>query len=146
MVDLFLLPSILEICGNYRLSKAIGGVLIAAGVSMTELTACILSFQRHGVKMTEFGLALVIGGLAYSVSMIPVFAYVLNFGVVNPRPRSSEPSENVSRFQKAFNRDICLSFLSLAFYQVQLKEGSIDLLALCAQLAIFVFYCVAVYV
>lgn len=48
---------------------------------MTELTAALLSFQRHGVKMTEFGLALIIGGLAFSISFIPVLAYVMNYGI-----------------------------------------------------------------
>jgi Ca2+/Na+ antiporter len=86
MCDLFLLPAILKICKKYNLSKAIGGVLIAAGVSTTELTATMLSFQRHGVKMIEYGLALVFGGLAFSVLMIPVVAYLVNFGITKPRP------------------------------------------------------------
>ena len=85
MADKFLLPSMLKICERYKLSKPIGGVLIAVGVSMPELTATMLSFQRHGVKMTEFGLALVIGGLAFGISMVPVVAYVLNFGCKNKR-------------------------------------------------------------
>jgi Ca2+/Na+ antiporter len=86
MADKFLLPSMLNICKKYSLSKPIGGVLIAVGVSIPELTATMLSFQRHGVKMTEFGLALVIGGLAFATSMIPVVAYLLNFGLKVKRP------------------------------------------------------------
>ena len=86
MVDKFLQPAILTICDKYKLSKSIGGVLIAVGVSMTELTAALLSFQRHGVKMTEFGMALIIGGLAFSASLIPVLGYLMNFGYSQPRP------------------------------------------------------------
>ena len=86
MADKFLLPAMLNICSKYNLSKSIGGVLIAVGVSVPELTATMLSFQRHGVKMTEFGLALVIGGLAFAASMIPVVAYILNFGLRVKRP------------------------------------------------------------
>lgn len=86
MADKFLLPSMIKICKEYNLSKPIGGVLIAIGVSMPELTATMLSFQRHGVKMTEFGLALVIGGLAFAVCMIPVVAYLINFGLCFARP------------------------------------------------------------
>lgn len=44
MADKFLLPSMLKICKDYKLSKPIGGVLIAIGVSMPELTATMLSF------------------------------------------------------------------------------------------------------
>ena len=36
--------------------------------------------------MTEFGLALVIGGLAFAASMIPVVEYTLNFGCRKKRP------------------------------------------------------------
>ena len=44
MADKFLLPSMIKICNEYNLSKPIGGVLIAVGVSMPELTATMLSF------------------------------------------------------------------------------------------------------
>ena len=86
MADKFLLPAMISLCDKFKLSKSIGGVFIAAGISLTELTATLLAFHRHGVKMTEFGLALVIGGLAFSVSMIPVVAYVMNFGCRKKRP------------------------------------------------------------
>lgn len=45
MADKFLLPAINNICLYHGYSKAIGGVLIAAGVSITELTATILAFR-----------------------------------------------------------------------------------------------------
>jgi len=86
MADKFLMPSMLNICKKYNLSKPIGGVLIAIGISVPELTATMLSFKHHGVKITEFGFALVIGGLAFSTSMLPVVAYLLNFGVKEKRP------------------------------------------------------------
>ena len=86
IADKFLLPSMFNICNKYTLSKPIGGVLIAVGSSISELSATMLSFQRHGVKMTEFGLALVIGGLAFSASMVPVIGYLLNFGFKTKRP------------------------------------------------------------
>lgn len=93
MVDKFLQPAMLNICTTYKLSKSIGGVLVAVGVSVTELTAALLSFQRHGVKMTEFGLALIFGGLAFSASFIPVIAYLINFGIKEPRPEKSKSIE-----------------------------------------------------
>ena len=73
----------IKICSEYKLSKSIGGVLIAVGCSMPELAAAMLSFRHHGVKMTEFALALVFGGVAFATSMIPVVAYILNFGILN---------------------------------------------------------------
>lgn len=44
MAEKFLLPSIIRICKDYGLSKPIGGVLIAVGVAMPELTATMISF------------------------------------------------------------------------------------------------------
>lgn len=45
MAEKFLLPAMINICDRYGHSKAIGGVFIAIGVSVTELTATILSFN-----------------------------------------------------------------------------------------------------
>ena len=149
MADKFLLPAIIKICSNYKLSKSIGGVLIAVGISMTELTAALLSFQRHGVKMTEFGLALVIGGLAYSTTMIPVFAYLMNFGLLNKRPHETQSPENdfiTMRFKHCFIRDVTLSMCSLCLFFISLESGSIRIIDLILQLTLFVVYCVAVYI
>jgi len=44
MADKFLLPSMIQICKENNLSKPIGGILIAIGVSMPELTATMISF------------------------------------------------------------------------------------------------------
>ena len=81
-----MMPSLQSISERYHLSKDITGIMVAIGSSVPELTTTILSFMRHGVKMTEFGLALVIGGLAFAASMIPVVAYLLNFGLRVKRP------------------------------------------------------------
>lgn len=86
MADKFLMPCMQKICKNYELSPSIGGVLIAVGVSMPELTATMVSFQSHGVKMTEFGLALVMGGAVFADLCIPAVAYAMNFGCRKKRP------------------------------------------------------------
>jgi hypothetical protein len=36
--------------------------------------------------MTEFGLALVVGGLVFGDLMIPAVAYFMNYGVMQKRP------------------------------------------------------------
>jgi hypothetical protein len=46
--------------------------------------------------MTEFGLALVVGGLVFGDMMIPVVAYLLNFGVMQKRP---EPDRNCPKYR-----------------------------------------------
>lgn len=103
--------------------------MIAVGVSMTELTAALLSFQNHGSKMTEFALAMIIGGLAFSASLVPVIAYVLNFGVSKPRPPPSQSPEhrfNNRRFKWCFVRDIVLCLVSLSLYFVSFEFGTAD--------------------
>ena len=44
MAEKFLLPSMIKICDDYYISKPVGGVLIAVGMSMPELTATMMSF------------------------------------------------------------------------------------------------------
>lgn len=134
MADQFLLPSMIKICKEYDLSKPIGGVLIAIGVSMPELTATMLSFQQHGVKMTEFGLALVIGGLAFAVSMIPVVAYTMNFGCRKKRPTAPTDAEylfTTRRFRNCFIRDMSFAMLSLVLFFWSLESGTISVFQIC---------------
>jgi hypothetical protein len=61
--------------------------MIAIGVSVTELTATITSFNKESVQMAEFGFSLVVGGLAFATSMIPAVAYLLNYGCCKKRPQ-----------------------------------------------------------
>ncbi len=73
--------------------------------------------------MTEFGLALVIGGLAFSASMIPVIAYLINFGFLIKRPPPILTAEylfSINRFKSCFIRDIVISLASLLFYFLSL--------------------------
>jgi len=89
MCDNFLMPSILNVSKKYGMSKTTAGVALALGVCLPELIVTMLSFHKHGVKMTEFGLAVIFGGMCWAVTMIPVVAYLLNFGCRMPRPEQS---------------------------------------------------------
>ena len=117
--DLFLMPAMMAISGKYGMSKTIAGVFIAVGVTMPEVVVTMLSFQRHGTKMTEFGLACNFGGAAFSYTMIPAVAYLLNFGIINKRPE--QPSnlkfrlEN-QRFQNGLIRDMLFFLFSCLVY------------------------------
>ena len=77
----FLMPSLANISKKYRLSATIAGILIAFGIAIPELAVTLLSFQRHGIKMTEFGLATVFGSVCFCVTFVPAFAYLVNFGL-----------------------------------------------------------------
>lgn len=98
--------------------------------------------------MTEFGLALVIGGLAFSASMIPVIAYLINFGCRKKRPSPIITAEylfSINRFKNCFIRDMIISLASLFFYFLSLQSGTISILDVSIQLVLFVIYCIAVY-
>ncbi len=84
--DLFLMPAMMAISQKYGMSKTVAGVFIAIGVTMPDVVVTMISFQRHGTKMTEFGLACNLGGAAFSFTMIPAVAYLLNFGCRKKRP------------------------------------------------------------
>ena len=80
------MPAMMTISEKYAMSKTIAGVFIAIGVTMPDVVVTMISFQRHGTKMIEFGLACNLGGAAFSYTMIPAVAYFLNFGYRKKRP------------------------------------------------------------
>ena len=90
MSEKFLMPALENITVKYRLSATIAGILIAFGIAVPELAVTLLSFQRHGIKMTEFGLANVFGSVAFCTTFVPAFAYLINFGLLKPKAPLSE--------------------------------------------------------
>jgi len=81
MSEKFLMPSLENISKKYKLSATIAGILIAFGIAVPELAVTLLSFQRHGIKMTEFGLATVFGSVCFCTTFVPAFAYLINYGI-----------------------------------------------------------------
>lgn len=51
--------------------------MVAVGNLVPELTTTVLSFLRHGIKMTEFGVASNVGGSVLVVTVIPAVAILL---------------------------------------------------------------------
>ena len=86
MSEKFLMPSLQNISTKYKLSATIAGILIAFGIAVPELAVTLLSFQRHGIKMTEFGLATVFGSVTFCTTFVPAFAHLANFGILKARP------------------------------------------------------------
>lgn len=81
MSEKFLMPALENISQKYQLSATIAGILIAFGIAVPELAVTLISFQHHGIKMTEFGLATVFGSVCFCVTIVPAFAHLLNFGL-----------------------------------------------------------------
>ena len=89
MSEKFLMPSLENISKRYGFNSSVAGLLIALGVSIPELVVTVISFQRHGTKMCEFGLACVFGSVCFATLMIPAVSYFLNYGIRNPRPEET---------------------------------------------------------
>ena len=53
----FLMPSLNNISKYYGISQSMTGIMLAFGCAVPEVAVTMLSFQRHGIKMAEFGLA-----------------------------------------------------------------------------------------
>lgn len=70
----FLMPSLMNISRRYGMSRDLTGIIVAVGNSVPELTTTILSFLKHGVKMTEFGLASNIGSAVFTITVVPAVA------------------------------------------------------------------------
>ena len=146
MADKYLMPSLQNISKRYGLSKGLAGVLIAFGIAVPELAVTLLSFQRHGIKMTEFGLATVFGGIAFCVTIVPAFGYLVNFGVRNPRPAATpERQASNKRFFSLFARDMGFMAVALFMYYSFLEKGAIKLSQVVALLGLFLAYLYVVY-
>jgi Ca2+/Na+ antiporter len=74
IADEFLMPSLKNIAKRYKLSKDLTGFIVAIGNLVPELTTTILSFLRHGVKMTEFAIATNIGASLFAITIVPAVA------------------------------------------------------------------------
>jgi len=56
------------------LSKDVTGIVVALGGLAPELTTTMISFMRHGVKMTEFGIATNLGCALFTITVVPALA------------------------------------------------------------------------
>lgn len=73
----FLLPCLFNIAHRYKLSRDLTGIIVAIGNIIPEMATTVLSFMRHGVKMTEFGLACNLGSACFCITMVPAIAILL---------------------------------------------------------------------
>ena len=117
----FLMPSLDNISNKYNFNASGAGILIAFGISIPELAVTLLSFQRHGIKMTEFGLATVFGSVCFATTFIPAFAYLVNFGVRESRPAltSDEKIQN-EKLMPVFLRDMGFICIGLVLFYLML--------------------------
>jgi Ca2+/Na+ antiporter len=77
IAEKFLMPSLLNISKRYGMSWDLTGILVAIGNLVPELTTTILSFLKHGVKMTEFGVACNIGTSIFVITVVPAVAILM---------------------------------------------------------------------
>lgn len=126
MSEKFLMPSLENISKRYGLNSGIAGLLIAIGVSIPELVVTILSFSKHGTKMTEFGLATVFGSVCFATTFIPAAAYLMNYGIRNPRPTET-PIEKQQRdnLLPQYLRDMTFIIVGLSMFWYCLKDNTI---------------------
>ena len=73
----YLMPSLLNISRRYGLNRDVTGIVVAVGNSVPELTTTLLSFFKHGVKMTEFGVASNVGCALFTITVVPACAILM---------------------------------------------------------------------
>lgn len=56
---------------------------MAIGNLVPELTTTILSFRKHGVKMTEFGVASNIGTSIFVITVVPAVSILMSMNKKN---------------------------------------------------------------
>lgn len=73
-----MMPSLINISRRYSLSNDLTGIVVAVGGLVPELTTTVLSFMRHGIKMTEFGIASNVGSAIFTITVVPAIAIFLS--------------------------------------------------------------------
>ena len=141
MSDKFLMPALENISVKYKLSATVAGLLIAFGIAVPELAVTMLSFQRHGVQMTEFGLANVFGSVAFCVTFVPAIAYLVNYGLFKAKPEltEAEVKKNES-LMVAFLRDMSFLILGEVLFYFFMEIQSLTVGNCIILLALFAVY------
>ena len=101
----------------------------------------MLAFQRHGVKMTEFGLATIFGSVVFCITFVPAVAYYLNYGCrrARPEPTEKEKEQNASLL-RAFTRDMSFIVVCLCLFYLFMSIQTLALSQCICLLAVFVLY------
>ncbi len=77
IADKFLMPALMNVSRKYSLNKEMTGIVVAMGNLIPDITTTIQSFMRHGVKMTEFGIACNIGVSVFVITVVPATVVLL---------------------------------------------------------------------
>jgi Ca2+/Na+ antiporter len=126
IADKFLMKSLENISSRYNLSQSIAGMLIAFGVAVPEVVVTILSFQRHGIKMTEFGMATILGSVCFATCFIPAAAHLATYGLQKPKPElTDQERESNQKLLQIFVRDMAFIIIGLALFYYFLSVGAI---------------------
>ena len=129
IAEKFIVPSLRNIGKRYTLPKALIGLLIAICVTLPELFICTISFQEHGVKLVEVGVACNLGGVAFSMSCVPAFAYLINYGFFKCGDDDVKlvaiSSIEKARLKWHILRDALFVDTSILLYYLQLADGAI---------------------
>jgi Ca2+/Na+ antiporter len=132
----FLMPSLLRIAKRYRLSRDVTGIVVAVGNSVPELTTTILSFMKHGVKMTEFGVASNIGCAVLTITVVPALAILATLpkrgdevraapvqGSKKQQAREAQYKQRV--LMLSVYRDLGFFLMALVIYDLVLLKGTV---------------------
>lgn len=96
IAEKFMMPSLMNISRRYNMSWDLTGILVALGSLVPELTTTILSFLKHGVKMSEFGVACNIGTSLFVITVVPAVAILLTM---------KDDSKNKLNLKKEYTKD-----------------------------------------
>lgn len=126
IAEKFLMKSLENITHRYNLSQSIAGILIAFGVAVPEVVVTILSFQKHGIKMTEFGVATILGSVCFATCFIPAIAHLTNYGLKHAKPLPTEIEFQQNKLLLGiFLRDMSFTISGLLLLYYFLEAGSI---------------------
>lgn len=137
IADEFLMPSLKNIAKRYKLSKDLTGFIVAIGNLVPELTTTILSFLRHGVKMTEFAIATNVGASLFAMTVVPAVA--ASFAPPMTR-KELEGGQRKGLDPLTFFRDLGFFVFSLIFYTFAFANGVCSFINCCILISLVFVY------
>lgn len=128
IAEKFLMPSLMNISRRYKMSKDMTGIIVAMGNLVPELTTTVISFMKHGVKMTEFGVASNIGTGVFVITVVPAVAILMTYKNEHKdadpsKPKSQEQMDMEHQMMLTIYRDLGFFIAGLIIYDIILYKG-----------------------
>jgi Ca2+/Na+ antiporter len=81
-VDKFILPALIKMAENRRISRDMTGIVVALGNMVPEFCAVVVGFLTTGIDSTEFAIGINIGHGSFTMTFVPAVAILVAYNKI----------------------------------------------------------------